>query len=75
VLQTINGKDDISYGVYLYAWPVQNAIIFFFGIKSPWTLTFLTLPLVYIIGYASWCLIERRFVKSKMTASRATQEP
>jgi len=70
--KTINGKDDISYGVYLYAWPVQNAIIFFFGIKSPGTLTLLTLPLVYIIGYASWRFIERRFVRNKMTAPLAT---
>jgi peptidoglycan/LPS O-acetylase OafA/YrhL len=75
VLQTINGEDDISYGVYLYAWPVQNAIIFFFGIKSPWTLTLLTLPLVYIIGYASWRLFERRFVRNKMIASPATPKP
>jgi peptidoglycan/LPS O-acetylase OafA/YrhL len=75
VLQTINGKDDISYGVYLYAWPVQNAIIFFFGIKSPGTLTLLTLPLVYIIGYASWRFIERRFVRNKMTAPLATPKP
>ena len=65
LLQTINGKDDISYGVYLYAWPVQNAIIFFLGIKSPWMLTLLTLPLVYIIGYASWRFIERRFIRSR----------
>jgi peptidoglycan/LPS O-acetylase OafA/YrhL len=75
VLQTINGKDDISYGVYLYAWPVQNAIIFFFGIKSPGTLTLLTLPLVYIIGYASWRFIERRFVRNKMTGPLATPKP
>jgi peptidoglycan/LPS O-acetylase OafA/YrhL len=75
VLQTINGKDDISYGVYLYAWPVQNAIIFFFGIKSPGTLTLLTLPLVYIIGYVSWRFIERRFVRNKMTAPLATPKP
>jgi peptidoglycan/LPS O-acetylase OafA/YrhL len=75
VLQTLNGKDDISYGVYLYAWPVQNAIIFFFGIKSPGTLTLLTLPLVYIIGYASWRFIERRFVRNKMTGPLATPKP
>ena len=61
-LRRINGRDDISYGVYLYAWPVQSALVYFCHISSPWELTLLTIPIVYAIGFASWRLVERRFL-------------
>lgn len=68
VLQRINGNDDISYGVYLYAWPVQSCLVYFFAIRSPWLLTAITIPIVYGIGFASWTLIERRFVRDTRSA-------
>jgi len=29
LLLTLNAKDDISYGVYLYAWPISQLLIWF----------------------------------------------
>ena len=62
ILRQINTRDDISYGVYLYAWPVQSALVYFWHIASPWPLTLLTIPIVYAVGFASWRLVERRFL-------------
>lgn len=52
---------DLSYGIYLYGFPVQQGIIAsgIIGSLTPWGLTFLTLPIVFILAYASWWLIER----------------
>lgn len=60
VLQKINGgKDDISYGVYLYAWPIQSAIVYFFHVRSPWLLIALTVPISFAVGFVSWRAIEK----------------
>ena len=49
---------DISYGVYLYGWPVQKALVAL-GVNSPWILFALTMPVVVALGFASHWLIER----------------
>lgn len=64
-LAAINNKNDISYGTYLYAWPIAGALIYFFWIRSPVLLFALTLPLSLFAGYASWHLVEKRFAKKR----------
>lgn len=59
LLQKINaGRNDISYGVYLYAWPIQSSIVYFFHVRDPWLLTILTIPVTFVVGFASWRWIE-----------------
>ncbi|WP_197521061.1 acyltransferase family protein [Bradyrhizobium icense] len=62
VLVSINSRVDISYGVYLYAWPIQISLAYFFGIHSPWTLTIIATPFAYVAGLLSWHFIERPFL-------------
>lgn len=58
-LLTINAKDDISYGVYLYAWPIGALLI--------WCWRTIPLPLLGLLTFAgaaacgaiSWFVIER----------------
>lgn len=50
---------DISYGVYLYSLPVQQALIFNAEIKSPFILMLVTFAIVLPLAYASWRLVER----------------
>ena len=50
---------DISYGLYLYAYPVQNILIWHFHAINPWMLTALTLLIAGLLGAASWRFIER----------------
>lgn len=50
---------DVSYGLYLYAWPVQMLIIWNDPHITPWALTSLSLLVATILGYASWTFIEK----------------
>jgi peptidoglycan/LPS O-acetylase OafA/YrhL len=58
-LQTINDRWDISYGVYLYGWPIATAIRWFDRSISPWSLAAATLTLAVLAGAASWWGVER----------------
>jgi len=54
-----DNKADISYGVYLYAWPIQNLIIWSNPSIMPWKLCLVTLAAASSLGLASWILIEK----------------
>lgn len=54
----IGNKTDISYGLYLYAWPIQNLLIWMDRGIDPWVLCVLSLIGASVLGYLSWVLIE-----------------
>jgi peptidoglycan/LPS O-acetylase OafA/YrhL len=59
ILERINNKNDISYGAYLYAWPVQKLLIWF-GFAPPLWLLGLCVALLAIgMGWLSWLLVEK----------------
>lgn len=60
-----NSKPDISYGVYLYGWPVQKLLHWYLPQLGPWTLLAATLPICAACGWASWQWIERPFIRLK----------
>ena len=64
-LSRIGGRIDLSYGLYLYAWPVQSLIIQNAGPISPWLLFAIATPLAGVLGYASWRLVEQPFLRLK----------
>lgn len=64
-LAKVNSRTDISYGTYLYAWPIAGTLIAAFQIRSPLLLFSATLPLSFIAGWLSWHLIERPLVRKK----------
>jgi peptidoglycan/LPS O-acetylase OafA/YrhL len=49
---------DVSYGLYLIAWPVQNSFIMYFPGISPWVLFVVSLTIATLYGFLSWILIE-----------------
>ncbi len=53
---------DMSYGTYLYSWPIYKMLIAAKPDFSPWPLFLLNLTLSLLCGYLSWTLIERRFL-------------
>ena len=59
LLRRLDPPMDISYGLYLYAWPVQNLIIQRDPAISPWVLFALSTAIAAAIGLASWVLVER----------------
>jgi peptidoglycan/LPS O-acetylase OafA/YrhL len=58
-LNRIGSKVDLSYGIYLYAWPIQNLLIWHYPRMSPWVLFGLTVAIVSTCAYLSWTVIER----------------
>jgi peptidoglycan/LPS O-acetylase OafA/YrhL len=65
-LNRINNATDISYGTYLYAYPLQNLIIWFWPTKpSPLMILILSSVGAMLAGYLSWIAIEKRFMRFK----------
>jgi peptidoglycan/LPS O-acetylase OafA/YrhL len=56
---------DVSYGLYLYGWPIQKLIIWFYPGISPWVLFVISAMAAIAAGWASWHVIEKRFIRSK----------
>lgn len=52
---------DLSYGVYLYAFPIQQ-LFFKAGITDPNVLTLVSTPVSMLCALASWHLIEKPFM-------------
>lgn len=50
---------DVSYGVYLYGWPAQKLLLWYWPGLSPWALFLLAAPLALALGTASWYLVEK----------------
>ena len=57
---------DASYGVYIWAWPVQQTTIELMGgDPSPWAVIAITTPIVWLLAQASWHLVEAPALKHK----------
>ena len=55
---------DLSYGLYLYGWPVAQSITALIGPKAPgvWPLAIASILACLPIAYASWHFIEKPFL-------------
>lgn len=56
--QAINKEWDISYGTYLYGWPISTLILWFFPHTNWWALSIVTLLFAYALGAISWFCLE-----------------
>lgn len=64
---------DISYGIYLYGWPVESLWIWY-SHGSPWV-TFLASTVICCgLGWLSWHLVERPMLRLKRKSSVALPE-
>lgn len=57
-LNKFNFKIDPSYGIYLYAWPVQQLFAYYFHLTAYESMLF-TVPIVIIIGILSFVYVEK----------------
>ena len=55
---------DASYGIYIYGFPIQQTLMYFFEMKT-YTLMYTSIVLSIGFGYLSWHLIEKRALKYK----------
>lgn len=69
VFRMATARGDISYGVYVYAFPIQQSLVplslglTIGGTGTAWlTNVFIALPLTLVAGVLSWVAIERPFI-------------
>jgi len=75
ILARINNRNDISYGVYLYAWPIEKTLLWFGFSTGLLALGLTTFALAAIAGAISWFLIEKpamRFGRSPASVKPAS---
>lgn len=70
-LRRVVRPGDVSYGLYVLAFPVQQAIIALWGASGPGPalLSLLALPITYGLAYASWRLVEAPALRLKSRLS------
>jgi peptidoglycan/LPS O-acetylase OafA/YrhL len=67
---------DLSYGLYIYGWPVEQAVIWTLGGRALWWQVFaIALPVTAAISFLSWHLIERPALRLKPGARRHATLP
>ena len=64
-LNNFTKHGDISYGIYIFHYPIMKIAsdFGFFERFNPVLVSIIIVLLVLIVGYASWHLIEKRFLK------------
>lgn len=58
----IKGRFDLSYGIYIYAFPVQQLVINVIG-ASFYIGMLISAVITIALATASWFLIEKRFLR------------
>ena len=71
-ISRFTNRVDLSYGIYLYAFPIQNSIAYFDRSISPWRLSLVALVLSAIMAYVSWSVIEKPALKLAHRTSAST---
>jgi peptidoglycan/LPS O-acetylase OafA/YrhL len=65
ILRKFNDYPDISYGLYLYGWPVQMLLFWYFPAMSPWVVFPLSLVASAALGFISWHVVEKPCLRLK----------
>lgn len=66
VLQDFNKLGDYSYGIYIYAFPIQQGLVAFFPGISVWDLLLSSLTLTLFMAIFSWHVVEAPILKRKI---------
>lgn len=81
VLHDFGRKRDLSYGLYLYGWPVQQLLAPYFsgphssGPLAPYLLTLTVLPPALACAWASWHFVEKPSLRLKPKPRRVADSP
>lgn len=62
---------DLSYGVYLYGWPVQQLVRVFSPTDTPWVIVALSLPLSLLCAWLSHRFVEAPALRLKAPVTSA----
>jgi peptidoglycan/LPS O-acetylase OafA/YrhL len=65
VLNSSKYTGDISYGTYIYAYPIQQALIMWLHPENVLALMLPAFLLSWVAGLLSWHLVEQKFIRRK----------
>jgi peptidoglycan/LPS O-acetylase OafA/YrhL len=68
-IRQYNKLGDYSYGVYIYAWPVQQGAVALFPNILPLQLFGIALPITLFLAVLSWHLVEKPALRAKSRLS------
>jgi len=78
-LRRLTWPGDVSYGIYLAAFPVQQTIVELWGgdRPGPLTIAFIAFPVSYLLALASWHGVEKRALglKHRLAPARRSRSP
>ena len=64
---------DLSYGLYIYGWPIEQCVVYFGDATAPWWIVFLISTAVTVpVAFLSWHLIEKRCRWRRRATARPT---
>jgi peptidoglycan/LPS O-acetylase OafA/YrhL len=73
--RVVSRTGDASYGVYVWAFPVQQLIVQEVEGVGPWGVVAVATPVVLALGLTSWHLVERPALRHKPDPGRGTPTP
>jgi peptidoglycan/LPS O-acetylase OafA/YrhL len=60
---------DLSYGVYLYAFPIQQLTVYWLHHPGPWTVLAVATPITLLLAFVSWHLVEQPWLRRRPRVS------
>lgn len=73
-LRRATNRADLSYGVYIYGWPLTQAVLWARPGLTAWELLTLALPLSLAAAWVSWRFIERPALSLKDRCARSPED-
>jgi peptidoglycan/LPS O-acetylase OafA/YrhL len=69
-------RNDVSYGFYIYAWPVQQLVVILGGAAFGMGVYLaITTVVTFLLGWASWMFVERHFIRLARGAKKPPVAP
>jgi peptidoglycan/LPS O-acetylase OafA/YrhL len=72
-IRKVNGWGDYSYGIYIYAFPVQQTLAHFFPDMPLAVMVLASGGIAWALAWCSWRLVEKRAMGIKNSCADATQ--
>lgn len=66
---------DLSYGLYIYGWPVEQTVLHLWPEATWWELFLIAYPATAVVAFLSWHLVEKRALRLKPSAIAPAARP
>jgi peptidoglycan/LPS O-acetylase OafA/YrhL len=65
-VSSIGRRWDLSYGAYLYGWPIEMLFVHYLGERfGPWAIFAMAMPVALVLAALSWHFVEEPFMRAK----------